>query len=34
MPFPGLGLAGDFRDPFHLHPDNTFLVKVPCWLNE
>ncbi len=34
-PFAGPnGMSGDFRDLFHLHPDNTFLVKVSYWLNE
>ncbi len=34
-PFAGPdGMRGDFRDLFHLHPDNTFLVKVSYWLNE
>ena len=26
-------LAGDFRDLFGLHPENTFLVKASYWLN-
>ena len=26
-------LAGDFRDLFDLHPNNTFLVKASYWLN-
>jgi hypothetical protein len=26
-------MGGDFRDLFHLHPDNTFLVKASYWLN-
>jgi len=26
-------LAGDFRDLFSLHPENTFLVKASYWLN-
>ncbi len=25
--------AGDFRDVFDLHPDNTFLIKASYWLN-
>jgi hypothetical protein len=23
----------DYSDLFHLHPDNTFLIKVAYWLN-
>jgi len=26
-------MGGDFRDLFHLHPDNTFLVKASYWIN-
>jgi hypothetical protein len=25
-------MAGDFRDLFDLHPDNTLLLKVSYWL--
>jgi len=34
QPAPGTrSFAGDFRDLFGLHPDNTFLVKASYWLN-
>jgi hypothetical protein len=26
-------MGGDFRDLFHLHPNNTFLVKASYWIN-
>ena len=26
-------LAGNFRDMFDLHPNNTFLVKASYWIN-